>query len=87
MSTASQTPSPASEQPRYLEQRAPILFPEFAKAPETQLHLDLRTLLYLLLRDALGSVATACYRQLGVSELVCFDPTSAERPVRTSDRV
>lgn len=36
---------------RYLEPPRPLVFPEFAEVPESQLHLDLRTLLYLLLSD------------------------------------
>jgi Uma2 family endonuclease len=40
--------------PRYLEPAKPLVFPESAAVPETQLHLDLRTLLYLLLSDYLG---------------------------------
>lgn len=137
---------------RYLERREPIVFPESEKVPETQLHLDLRTLLYQLLQDALVPQATvgsdqfvyfdaedpsrclapdvyvrrvpsgqrvrtwkvwergapevaveivsysdapkrpwseklANYRQIGVSELVRFDPESAEQPLRVWDRV
>ncbi len=74
MSMASHPTSPASERPRYLEQRAPILFPESAEVPETQLHLNLRTLLYLLLQDALGEGVTVCSDQF-----VYFD---AEDPSR-----
>jgi Uma2 family endonuclease len=74
MAMTSQPTSPASERPRYLEQRAPILFPESAEVPETQLHLNLRTLLYLLLQDALGDGVTVCSDQF-----VYFD---AEDPSR-----
>ncbi len=52
-----------SEQPRYLEARAPIFFPEFAQVPETQLHMNLRMLLYSLLREAFGDTATVCSDQ------------------------
>jgi len=58
----------ANERPRYLEQRAPIVFPESAEVPETQLHLDLRTLLYQLLQDTLGEAAT-----VGSDQFVYFD--------------
>ncbi len=74
MSMASHPTSPTSERPRYLEQRAPILFPESAEVPETQLHLNLRTLLYLLLQKALGDGVTVCSDQF-----VYFD---AEDPSR-----
>lgn len=152
MSMASQNTASASDRPRYLEERAPILFPESADVPETQLHLNLRTLLYLLLTQALAEKATVCsdqfvyfdaedpskclapdafvrrgastelvrswkvwergapevaveivsdsdtgegpwshklsrYRRLGVSELVRFDPTEPEQPLRIWDRV
>jgi Uma2 family endonuclease len=46
------------ERPRYLEQPVPVVFPEEAEVPETQLHLELRTLLYQLLSDYLGLEAT-----------------------------
>lgn len=146
------SPSPPPQRPRYLEQRAPIVFPESAEVPETQLHLELRTLLYQLLQDCLGEQVTvgsdqfvyydaedpsACiapdvyvaltparekirswkvwergapevaveiisdsdsaelpweaklsrYRRLGVRELVRFDPSHAEQPLRIWDRV
>ncbi len=74
MSMASHPTTPASERPRYLEQRAPIVFPESAQVPETQLHLNLRTLLYLLLQEALGDDVTVCSDQF-----VYFD---AEDPSR-----
>ena len=46
------------ERPRYLEQPVPVVFPEEAEVPETQLHMELRTLLYQLLVDYLGREAT-----------------------------
>jgi Uma2 family endonuclease len=59
---------PPSERPRYLEQRAPIVFPESEQVPETQLHFDLRTLLYQLLQDVLGEGAT-----VGSDQFVYYD--------------
>jgi Uma2 family endonuclease len=44
--------------PRYLETPQRIDFPSEAMVPETQLHLELRTLLYQLLCDYLGLNAT-----------------------------
>jgi len=38
--------STSAQRPRYLEPFAPVIFPEAAELPETQLHLDLRTLPY-----------------------------------------
>ncbi len=67
-------PSAAAEPLRYRERREPIVFPEFEKVPETQLHLDLRTLLYQLLQDALGPQAT-----VGSDQFLYFD---AEDPSR-----
>jgi hypothetical protein len=49
--------------PRYLETPQPIVFPSEELVPETQLHLELRTLLYLLLQDYLGLSATVCSEQ------------------------
>lgn len=46
-----ETSSPPLERPRYIAPVAPVVFPESAEVPETQLHLDLRTLLYHLLQD------------------------------------
>ena len=50
--------APPSEAPRYIERPAPIVFRESAEVPETQLHLELRTLLYQLLQDAFGEQVT-----------------------------
>ncbi|HEY5961828.1 MAG TPA: Uma2 family endonuclease [Polyangiaceae bacterium] len=49
--------------PRYLETPQPLVFPSEEFVPETQLHLELRTLLYLLLKDYLGLTATVCSEQ------------------------
>lgn len=48
--------SPSSHPPfRYLERITPVVFPESAEVPETDLHFRLRVLLHQLLRSALGS--------------------------------
>ena len=57
---------------RYVEQRAPIVFPVSEKVPESQLHVLLRMLLYSLLRSAFGKSFTVCSDQF-----VYFD---AENP-------
>ncbi|HEY5955851.1 MAG TPA: Uma2 family endonuclease, partial [Polyangiaceae bacterium] len=44
--------------PRYLETPTPLVFPAEELVPETQLHLELRTLLYQLLQEYLGLSAT-----------------------------
>ncbi len=61
-------PSSNAARPRYDEQLTPIVFPESATVPESQLHLDLRTLLYHLLQDALGEAFT-----MGSDQFVYFD--------------
>lgn len=45
---------PNDDRPRYLGQRVPLLFSEEAEVPETQVHFELRVLLYQLLCDHLG---------------------------------
>ncbi len=51
--------SPSSlPRPRYLETPQPLVFPSEELVPETQLHLELRTLLYQLLKDYLVPRAT-----------------------------
>ncbi len=64
------TPSPPSspEPPQYVGRAAPVVFPESAEVPETQLHLELRTLLYQLLQDAVGEQMT-----VGSDQFVYFD--------------
>jgi hypothetical protein len=74
MTMASQLPNQSDPELRYIEQREPIVFPCQADVPETQLHLELRTLLYQLLQDALGEQAT-----VGSDQFVYFD---AEDPSR-----
>ena len=56
------------ERPRYVEPHVPVVFPEAADVPETQLHLELRTILYLLLSDHLGPAST-----VGSDQFVYFD--------------
>jgi Uma2 family endonuclease len=65
---AAHSPASSPERPRYIEQLAPVVFPESAKVPESQLHLELRTLLYHLLQDALGEAFT-----VGSDQFVYFD--------------
>ena len=67
MSTRASSRAPI-ERPRYIERAPPLVFPESAEMPETQLHVDLRTLLYHLLRDFLGEDAT-----VGSDQFVYFD--------------
>lgn len=57
-----------SERPRYIEAHSPVVFPESAEVPETELHLELRTILYQLLKDHLGPEAT-----VGSDQFVYFD--------------
>jgi Uma2 family endonuclease len=46
------------ERPRYLEAPQALVFPVEEEVPETQLHLELRTLLYQLLKGYLAASAT-----------------------------
>ena len=62
------TDSNLRERPRYVEPHVPVVFPEAADVPETQLHLELRTILYLLLSDHLGPATT-----VGSDQFVYFD--------------
>jgi Uma2 family endonuclease len=59
---------------RYLEPAHPLVFPESAEVPETQLHLDLRTALYLLLSDYLGDSYT-----VGSDQFVYWDAGNPQR--------
>lgn len=59
---------------RYLEPSKPLVFPESADVPETQLHLDLRTLLYQLLSDYLGETHT-----VGSDQFVYWDASNPRR--------
>lgn len=66
--------SDARLRPRYLERPVPLVFPESADVPESQLHLDLRTLLYLLLSDYLGETHT-----VGSDQFVYWDASDPKR--------
>ncbi len=69
MSMVTRDPAnPLVERPRYIERPVPVVFPESAEVPETQLHLDLRTLLYHLLQSFLGEQAS-----VGSEQFVYFD--------------
>ena len=57
-----------SERLRYLEEVTPVVFPESAQVPETQLHFELRTILYQLLSDHFGPIIT-----VGSDQFVYFD--------------
>jgi Uma2 family endonuclease len=64
----------ASERAKYLEPAAALNFPASADVPETQLHLDLRTLLYQLLSNYLGEEFT-----VGSDQFVYVDASNPER--------
>ncbi len=59
---------------RYLESSKPLVFPESADVLETQLHLDLRALLYQLLSDYLGETHT-----VGSDQFVYWDASNPRR--------
>jgi Uma2 family endonuclease len=67
---------PPDERPRYLGSPDPIVFPEEAEVPETQVHFELRILLYQLLRDHLGAEAT-----VGSDQFVYYDAADPKRSV------
>jgi Uma2 family endonuclease len=56
------------ERPRYLAAPSPIVFPEDGDVPESQLHFELRVLLYQLLCDHLGLQAT-----VGSDQFIYYD--------------
>lgn len=62
--------------PRYLGPSTPIVFPEEVEAPETQVHFELRVLLYQLLCDHLGLEAT-----VGSDQFVYYDAADPSRCV------
>jgi Uma2 family endonuclease len=64
------------ERPRYLGPSTPIVFPEEAEVPETQVHFELRVLLYQLLCDHLGLEAT-----VGSDQFVYYDAADPSRCV------
>jgi Uma2 family endonuclease len=59
---------------RYLERPTPLVFPESQEVPESQLHLDLRTLLYWLLQQHLGETHT-----VGSDQFVYWDASNPAR--------
>jgi Uma2 family endonuclease len=69
---------PASEsapsRPKYVGRIVPLHFPESATVPESQLHLDLRTLLYQLLSAHLGQSVT-----VGSDQFVYLDASNPKR--------
>jgi Uma2 family endonuclease len=72
------TPSslPPEGRPRYLGPTTPVLFAEEAEVPETQLHFELRILLYQLLCDHLGLEAS-----IGSDQFIYYDAADPERCV------
>lgn len=62
------------ERPRYLTADTPLHFPESAEMPESELHLELRTLLYHLLKDYLGQGAT-----VGSEQFVYYDASDPKK--------
>lgn len=62
------------ERPRYLAAASPLHFPESAEMPESELHLELRTLLYQLLKDYLGQGAT-----VGSDQFVYYDASNPKK--------
>ena len=70
--TASRQDTPRNErlQRRYLRPTRPIHFPAEEEVPETRRHLDLRTALYLAIRDTFADCAT-----VGSDQFVYWDPT------------
>jgi hypothetical protein len=65
---------PPGERPRYLSPPVPLVFPEEADVPETQLHFELRVLLYQLLCDHLGLDAI-----VGSDQFVYYDAGDPSR--------
>lgn len=57
-------------EPRYLRAPSPVHFPVEARVPETKRHLELRTLLYQLLKLAFADRAA-----IGCDQFVYWDPT------------
>jgi Uma2 family endonuclease len=67
---------PEDERPRYLGPPSPIVFPEEAEVPESQVHFELRVLLYQLLRDHLGVGVT-----VGSDQFIYYDGGDPGRSV------
>lgn len=64
----------AEDRRRYVRPPQPIHFPVSEEMPETNRHLELRTLLYQFLKHELSARAT-----IGCSQFVYYDPTSAQK--------
>jgi len=62
------------ERPRYIEPHSPVVFPESAEVSESLLHVVLRTILFQLLADHLGSELT-----VGSDQLIYFDADSPKQ--------
>ncbi len=76
-SPSSPPPQPwPPERPKYVAPLPPVHFPESAEVPESQLHLELRTLLYLLLKDYLGQAAA-----VGSDQFIYYDASDPRRVV------
>lgn len=69
-------PRPLHDAARFVRPPKPIEFPAEALVPETQLHLDLRTILYQLLLDHLGPGVT-----VGSDQFVYFVANDPRRSV------
>lgn len=71
-------PLPPEKRPRYIETGVPLVFPVEEQVPETELHFELRVLLYHLLKDHLGAAMT-----VGSDQFVYFnaaDPAQVVAP-------
>jgi Uma2 family endonuclease len=66
----------SAERPHYLEVPRPLVFPVEAEVPQSQLHLELRTLLYQLLSDYLGLEST-----VGSNQFVYYDASDPAQSV------
>lgn len=69
---------PPEQRPRYIETGTPLVFPVEEQVPETELHFELRLLLYQLLKDHLSDSMT-----VGSDQFIYFnaaDPTQVLAP-------
>jgi Uma2 family endonuclease len=74
MQTLAVTRNSVLDRAKYVGTIVPLHFPESASVPESQLHLDLRTLLYQLLSAYLGETYT-----VGSDQFVYWDASSPKR--------
>lgn len=72
--TGSFVTSPPHPKRSYLRAPVPILFPESEEMPETGVHLELRTALYLLVRDFVGGRGA-----VGSEQFVYWDASDPRR--------